>query len=93
MRFYEYRSRPVAETAGHVIAWLTPRHPCIEVPKEVLAKATEMDVNDWRHRFGTTVAEAEEAYVHALRDVLDARNREPSQQLDRIRATSACQKT
>jgi hypothetical protein len=50
----------VAETAGHVIAWLTPRHPCIEVPKEVLAEATELNVNDWRHRFGMTVAEAEE---------------------------------
>jgi|GEM_PF-6034648 len=64
MKFYEYRTRPVAESEGHVIAWLTPRHPCTEVPKALLTEATEMDVNDWRHRFGMTVAEVEEACVH-----------------------------
>jgi hypothetical protein len=43
MKFYEYRTRPVAESEGHVIAWLTPRHPCIEVPKALLTEATEMN--------------------------------------------------
>ena len=64
MKFYEYKHRPAVETAGHVIVWLTPRHPCIEIPTARLTEATEMDVNDWRHRFGMTDAEVEEACLH-----------------------------
>jgi hypothetical protein len=59
MKFYEYKHRPAVETAG-----LTPRHPCIEIPTTMLTEATEMDVNDRRHRFGMTDTEVEGACLH-----------------------------
>ena len=78
MKFYEHKKRPLVESAGHVIAWLTPRHPCIEVPRAMLTEATEMDVNVWRHRFGLTVAEVEQACVHTLTEVPEQRAPKPS---------------
>jgi hypothetical protein len=49
MKFYEYKHRPAVETAG-----LTT----------MLTEATEMDVNDRRHRFGMTDTEVEGACLH-----------------------------
>jgi hypothetical protein len=36
----------------------------IEIPTAMLTEATEMDVNDWRHRFGMTDTEVEEVCLH-----------------------------
>jgi hypothetical protein len=81
MKFYEYKHRPAVQTAGHVIAWLTPRHPCIEIPTAMLTEATEMEVNDWQRLFGMTLAEVEKAWVHfTLSDPRKEAGREPRAQ-------------
>jgi hypothetical protein len=68
MRFYEYRARPLAETAGHFIAWLNPGRDWTEIP--ALPKgAKELTPCEWRRRFrGTgywaTTESVEEACTH-----------------------------
>jgi hypothetical protein len=71
MRFYEYRGRPVAETAGRFIAWLEPGTDWTEVTvrPETLAKATELPIGEWRERwrptrYWATVEGVEEACTH-----------------------------